>query len=321
MSLACTSTHNDVDHLFRGANRQLAISLIELVNSFEAYWPMTLRGFYYQAVSHLLVPNNLREYRRISKILAELRRADLVPWFAMEDKTRTTSDKRGEENVEGYIQRDLDQFLHPKFYQRCYIQNQPVYVELSVEKDALSDHVKDAAWRYCTRVSVTRGQVSATMLNEMAERFDKAIMRGLQPILLHFGDLDPTGVQIPKSIKSGLLEHHGLDVDVRSIALKPEHCRQFSLPQSLDAAKAGDPNYRRWVAEYGNQSPTELDALHPEHLKALVRDALESIYDVGEIDEQQQREEQERELLATMRRKTILFLREAFPDYMREVAP
>ena len=81
MSLVCTSTYNDVDHLFRGANQQLAISLIELVNSFEAYWPMTLRGFYYQAVSHLLVPNNLSEYRRISKILAELRRADLVPWF------------------------------------------------------------------------------------------------------------------------------------------------------------------------------------------------------------------------------------------------
>jgi hypothetical protein len=53
----------------------------------------------------------------------------------------------------------------------------------------------------------------------------------------------------------------------------------------------------------------------------MVRAALEKGYDTVEMREQQQREEQERELLATMRRRTILFLREAFPEYMREVAP
>ena len=48
-----------VDDLFRGANKQLAADLIELVNKFDEYWPMTLRAFYYQAVSALLVPHTL----------------------------------------------------------------------------------------------------------------------------------------------------------------------------------------------------------------------------------------------------------------------
>jgi hypothetical protein len=89
------STRNDLDRLFRGENRRLAAALVRLIGRFEPYWPMTLRAYYFQAVAALLVSNNQAQYRRIGKILADLRRADLVPWFAVEDKTRTTSSKRG----------------------------------------------------------------------------------------------------------------------------------------------------------------------------------------------------------------------------------
>ncbi len=317
----CSSTHNEIDRLFRGKNRQLAADLIELVEKFEEYWPMTLRAFYYQAVSALLVPNKPADYRRVGKLLKDLRRADLIPWYAMEDKTRSISGKRGMPDVAEYIKSDLATFLNPSYYQRCYIQEQGVYVELSVEKDALSTLVGDAAWMHCTRVSVTRGQISATMLNDMAERFDKAIMRDRKPVLLHFGDLDPTGVQIPKSIQTGLLEHHGIDMEVRQVALTPAQCRDHNLPQSLDAAKCGDPNYDRWIEDYGNQAPTELDALHPEKLKHLVESSLNEVYDIQEMDGQRAIEAEERDQLMLMRRKTIRFLNGEFPEYMEGIAP
>jgi len=318
-SLMGASTHNEIDSLFRGQNRTLAVQLIELTNNFRKYWPMTLRAFYYQAVAALIVPNDIKQYRRVGKIMASLRRNDLISWRCMEDKTRATSGKRGRADVAGYIQEQLEDFLSPNFYQRCYIQEQPVYVEISVEKDALSNHVIDAAWMHCTRVNVTRGQVSATMLNQIAERFDKAIMRGLKPILLHFGDLDPTGIQIPKSMKDGFLEHHSIYVDVRQVALTPEQCMEHDLPQSLDAAKAGDPNYDRWIEEFGDQSPTELDALHPEILKQLVQDSLNEVYDIGEMDEQRQKELEERELLKDMRTRTLGLLEQEFPEYMEDI--
>lgn len=319
-SLMCTSTHNEeIEKLFRGQNRILAIELIKLVTEFVDYWPMTLRAFYYQAVAALLVQNTHAQYRRVGNLLKVLRREDLIPWYAMEDKTRSTYDKRGRPDVAGFIEESLKEFLNPQYYQRCLIQEQPVYVELSVEKDALSTLVKDAAWMHCTRISVTRGQPSATMLNNIAERFDKAIMRGLEPILLHFGDLDPTGVQIPKSIQEGLFEHHGIDVDVRQVALTPEQCVENNLPQTFDAAKQSDPNIKRWRDNYGNQAPTELDALHPKILQQLVTASLDEIYDVDEMDEQREKEIEDRRLLKEIRRKTLSFMDERFTEELASV--
>ncbi len=318
-SLVGASTLKEVEVLFRGDNRKLAIKLIILTQGFRQYWPMTLRAFYYQAVAALLVPNNQAQYKRVGNALKVLRRQSLIPWRAMEDKTRSTTNKRGMSDVQEYINESFDRFLEPNCYQRCYIQDQPVYVEISVEKDALSTHIKKAAWMHCTRVSVVKGQVSATMLNDIGERFQIAINKGLEPILIHFGDLDPTGVQIPKSMQKGLYEHHGIDVDVRQIGLTPEQCIEFDLPQSLDPPKEDDPNIIRWYDEYGDQSPTELDALHPEQLKQIVVAALDDIYDTDEMDEQREIEQIERDTLTEMRQRTIDFLDDEFPEYMEGV--
>ena len=45
----------------------------------------------------------------------------------------------------------------------------------------------------------------------------------------------------------------------------------FRLPVSPDAAKEQDPNFPAWEAEYGDQAPVELDALHPRDLTAITR--------------------------------------------------
>lgn len=313
---ACT--HSEIDQLFRGDNRALAVSLLDLVIKFRPYWPMTLRAFYYQAVSALLVKNTKASYRKVGNILKQLRRADLMPWRAMEDKTRHTSDKRGVSDVSVYIDSDLDGFFESAYYGRCYIQDQDNYVEVTVEKDALTTLVEKAAYSFCTRVTVSKGQISATFLEQIAERFDRAIMKGQTPILLHFGDLDPTGVQVPLSIQNGLSEHHSIEVDVQQMALTPEQCYDHDLPQSLDAAKAGDPNIDRWYDRYGDQAPTELDALHPETLMELVKDSLKSVYDMDDFTLQKEKEAEERELLDEMREGVIEYLCDAQPDVMRD---
>jgi len=121
------------------------------------------------------------------------------------------------------------------------------------------------------------------------------------------------------SARSGLLDHHSINVDVRNVGLTPFQCEQYNLPQSLQAAKKGDPNYDRWIEEYPDQAPTELDALHPEILQQLVTDSLDQIYDTGEISKQKAKEIEERLLLKKMRRKTSCFLGDQFPEYMQGV--
>ena len=310
--------NSEIKQLFRGKNRQLAPSMIALVEEFRDYWPMTLRAFYYQAVSALLVPNTNAAYKSVGDLMSKLRRNDLLPWKAMQDKTRHTSDKRGVSDVGVFIEQQLESFLDSHYYGRCYIQEQNVYVEITVEKDALSTLVEDAAFMYCTRVTTTKGQISATYLEQLATRFDKAIMLGKEPILLHFGDLDPNGVQVPISIQDGLSEHHSIEVDVRMMGLTPAQCVEHNLPQSPDAAKSRDPNKGRWYQKYRDQAPTELDALHPEKLKQLVKDSLSEVYDMSEIAMQKAKEAEEDKLLHNMRGNVIAYLCNNYPEIMKE---
>ena len=320
--LVCTSTNNadeEIRRLFRGSNRTLAASLIEIADSLREYWPLTVRQLFYQAVAQAILSNCLKEYRRVSAVLTELRREDLLPWHAIADRTRRTVDKRGEPDVSEYLRRQFSGVFTPYGFGRCYIQNQPVYVEVSVEKDALASIATSAIYPYCTRLNVTRGHPSASMQNSMAERFDRAIQRGKQPILLHFGDLDPSGVAIPKALQSKLYEHHGLDVDVRRVALTPEQVSAFSLPESLDAAKRQDPNYPAWLREFGSaMKPVELDALHPAMFERLITETLESIYDMSEFHAQKEQEKRDRAEIQKIQHSVQDYLARTFPQYFRD---
>lgn len=302
-------------HFKERADTAMATAL--LVDEFEDYWPMTVRAFYYQAVSKLLIKNNKEQYNRFSEILVVLRRKGIVPWEAVIDRTRSVSSLRGRPDVTSYVEAQTTGLFAPNWYQRRYIIGQEVYVEITTEKDALAALVQQAATRYSTAVVVAKGQISASFLYDMSERFADAADEGLEPILLHFGDLDPTGVQVPLSIGNGLRKHHGVDVDVRQVSLTPEQCVEYALLQSPDAAKAKDPNIKRWYARFGDQAPTELDALHPEELKQLVMDTLEGVYDMELFKEQQEIEKEERIMLKGMRKDTLRYLKKQYPDYMK----
>ncbi|MBK5963654.1 hypothetical protein CCR95_06030 [Thiocystis minor] len=300
--------------LFKGKNRALAAELITIVGDLREYWPLTVRQTYYQAVSRLLVQNHQNEYRKVSRLLTTLRRHDLLPWHAIEDRTRTTFGKRGRPNVGEYIQGQIESFLDPYGYGRCYIQDQPVYVEVATEKDALSSIMSEAVWYFCTRLNIVRGQVSATMVNAMAERFDRAVMLGKRPILIYLGDLDPSGIAIPKALQRNMADWHSVEVELIRVALNPDQISKYRLPLSPDAAKESDPNYQAWLAEYGDQRPVELDALHPRDLTQITKDALSAVYDMTSVDAHKAKEAEERDLLRQMKHRVEDFIAGEWPE-------
>ena len=319
--LASLDTANSLDKLFHGRNQDLAAAIIEIVTEWREFWPLTVRQVFYQCVVRSHVPNKHSEYARVSRVLTPLRRDDHVPWIAIEDRTRRTTGKRGLRAVDEYIQVQLETFLNPRYYGRCYIQNQAVYVEVSSEKDALASILEEAVWPYCTRLNTVRGQVGSSMVENMAGRFDRAIMRGKEPILVHFGDLDPSGVAIPKALVRNMESYHGVRVRLVRAALNPDQITRYHLPASLDAAKQSDPNYKAWLEAYGqDQMPVELDAIPPDTLKAIVRETLDGLYDMSEVSEQKAIEAQEREVLGAMRLEVTDFLYGRWPEVFREAA-
>lgn len=299
---------------FQGKTQALVDSLVNSIQELREYWPLTVRQVYYQMVAGLVIENNVGQYKRVSDVLNTLRVNGTVPWLAIEDRTRRTIEKRGHEDHVSWLRDQFKGFANYKWYGRCLVQDQGIYVEVTTEKDALSSIMEDAIWIYCTRLNVIRGQNSASLQHKMAENFKRAIDRGQKPVLLHFGDLDPSGVAIPKAMKRTFLEDHGVAVDVRRVALTPEQVEKYRLPSDPDAAKKTDANYKSFVSEYGeDQHAVELDALHPQDLREVLRSTLRDTYDMESYNANAERELQEHEIIKSVRRETEDFLTARFP--------
>ncbi len=294
-----TSPINEINKLFRGRTRNIAAALIDTVKSLEDYHPLTVRQVYYQLVVREAIDNNKAEYQNISRVLTKLRENHLVSWGAITDRSRRLINKRGISDLESHIQYQMEDMFD--YYNRCLVQSQENYVEVWTEKDALSGIIEDAVWMYCCRVVVCRGQVSATFLKEYSERATKAKQRGQKPIILYFGDLDPSGVRIPYTVKQKLTERHKVDVHVDRIALKNTHVEKYELPYNPEATKTKDPNYQ-WYCEQGLKAySVELDALHPEVLTKEIQDALNRYLDAGDMAQEKWIQQQERETLKRLK--------------------
>jgi len=123
-------------------------------------------------------------------------------------------------------------------------------------------------------------------------------------------------VQVPLSMEKTLFDVHGLDVEVIHGGLTPAQCVEHNLPQSLDAAKPDDPNIERWCQRFPDQTPTELDAMHPAVLQETVREALLDCYSDEQMREQQEKEKEDEKVLKRMRRTMLDHLLAVFPEHM-----
>ncbi len=190
-----------------------------------------------------------------------------------------------------------------KGYSRCLVQDQENYIEVWVEKDALTRIFEDIAWTYCIRCVTCKGFMSVTFVNDYATRARKAQAQGQRPIVLYFGDLDPSGVEMFESTQDSLRYEHKLEnIEYRRIALNPEQVEEYELPTSVDAIKEKDTRTPAYRKKYGNLA-VELDALHPKLLKELTEDALAEVLDIDLMLEHQELQENDQAKIDQLKNK------------------
>ena len=68
------------------------------------------------------------------------------------------------------------------------------------------------------------------------------------------------------------------------VALNPEAVDSFNLPNDPDAVKLTDSRYKNYVKRYGRVT-VELDAPHPETLRNLAVNAIQSQFDMDLFEE------------------------------------
>jgi hypothetical protein len=289
--------------------------------------PLTLRQLYYQLVSRGIIPNRLPEYSKLSKVLKEGRMSGVVDWDAIEDRLRSAEKPPSWGGPAEIIESAINS------YAKHRMEGQENYIEVWVEKDALSGVLSIVTEEYHIPICVNRGYSSASAMFDSYKRFKRALEGGQKIVILYLGDYDPSGVDMIRDVKDRPLEmllsrssfiedvyeewikkehdgdwqdaqwdlegRHDTEDDcyimeedddenemrqfepmkafikerfeVVSIALTRAQIRQYRPPPN--PAKKTDPRAKDFIEKHGHQS-WEVDALRPEVLNDLLRNAI-----------------------------------------------
>lgn len=248
----------------------------DILEELADYIPLTLRQIYYQLVGKGYIENSKSQYGMLSGLLKHARLEGLISWKDIEDRTRTYHDFSGWVNHNDFIDAQLSEFL--THYNRDLLQSQGKYIELWIEKDALTTLFRRVANEYGISVVVCKGFSSISFLYSYKERL--LDHPGKKPVMLYFGDFDPSGVCMLDAMKTTFETELGIQgVEYKRIALHKDDIEKYNLPHDPDALKVKDTRSKKFVAEYGEYA-VELDALRPDVLVEKIKDAIEYELDV-----------------------------------------
>ena len=260
---------------------------------------LTLRQLYYQFVTRNWITNEEKSYKNLGKLLSDARLAGLIDWNAIEDRVRVPVNPPEFDSLEDLIEAAFHSFRLPRW------DGQDHYVELWVEKDALSGVLRPLANEFHVTLMVNKGYSSQSAMYEAGQRFVEKDGDGKTTILFYLGDHDPSGEDMVRDIQDRL-NTFGSEVVVRKLALTMDQVQQYAPPPN--PAKMTDSRARKYVEEHGQQS-WEVDALPPEVLQELIRTAFEEVVDVDKMDAIKATEEREKKLL----RRAVKNLRKDAP--------
>ena len=250
-----------------------SLDLIERVNSIIAEYQsqgyeLTLRQVYYQLVARGFIPNNERSYKNLGNLINDGRLAGLIDWYAIVDRTRNLRRNSHWETPESVIYSAKYSYMLDRW------QNQPNYVEVWVEKDALIGIVS----QICEELDVPhfscRGYTSQSEMWAAAQRFISQEWRESRTII-HLGDHDPSGIDMTRDIQERL-EMFGADVEVKRVALTMDQITYYAPPPN--PTKLSDARASSYIRTYGREC-WELDALEPKVITSLIRNEVSALAD------------------------------------------
>lgn len=251
----------------------------------EEGYDLTLRQLYYQFVSEDLLPNKQSEYKRLGDIISKARRAGLIDWNAIVDRTRNLRAVSTWDSPAELVEQDYLAF------RRDLWADQDNYVEVWFEKDALMGVFERAANRYRVPFFSCRGYTSDSEVWSAAQRLAEKYDEGKDCEILHFGDHDPSGIDMTRDINDRLELFGAGGVVVNRLALNMDQVRRYNPPPN--PAKESDSRFVGYEALHGNKS-WELDALNPTILGDLVANAVRNLVDEAKWNDACDREARER---------------------------
>lgn len=252
--------------------RQDSLDLIDKINTIvddytDQGYSLTLRQLYYQLVARDIIPNNERSYKNTGNLINDARLAGYIDWYAIEDRTRNLQRLSHWDSPKEIIETASNQ------YRKDMWETQDYYVEVWVEKEALSDVVGQTCNRLDVPYFSCRGYVSQSEMWSASHRIQRKQREGKMCVLLHLGDHDPSGIDMSRDIEERLILF-GVNPDkfiFNRIALNMEQIEELNPPPN--PAKLTDSRCSSYIKKFGDSS-WELDALEPRYIDRLITDEV-----------------------------------------------
>ena len=269
--------------------RNDSLALIDRVNDIVSEYvvqgyELTLRQVYYQLVARGFIPNNERSYKNLGNLINDGRLAGLIDWHSIVDRTRYVRRNSHWSSPESVISSAAYSYMLDRW------QNQPNYVEVWVEKDALVGIVG----QICNKLDVPyfscRGYTSQSEMWSAAQRFIGQNHRESRTII-HLGDHDPSGIDMTRDIQERL-DMFGADVYVKRVALTMDQIDEFDPPPN--PTKITDARSHGYIQMFGHDC-WELDALEPKVITRIITEEVEELVDPALFSAIEKREREDKD--------------------------
>jgi hypothetical protein len=245
--------------------------------------PVTVRQAYYRLVAGGVIPNHLRSYKNLVAALSVWRRQKRIPFNAFEDRTRGLQRLdigwREDAPLEWLSSSLLEGVQTAERYSVARWFGQPKRVVVAVEKQALEGQFGAVCTKLEVDLAVCRGYASLSFLKEISDALGPGDQDrdGRANVILYFGDLDPSGVNIPEVVERDL--GPGLfrrEFTLERIALTSEQVEDLDLLPA--PVKLRDSRAQGFIDAHGSDV-YELDSIEPERLEQLIRDSIGKHWD------------------------------------------
>ena len=239
----------------------------EVLAEYEAYLPLTVRQVFYRLVGGHGYDKTEHAYARLGEALNRARRAGLVPFGAIRDDGAARVEAHHWAGPEAF-QADVARWARGFRLDRQGGQHRRLW--LLCEAAGMAPMLARAADPYGVRVLSSGGFDSLTAKHALARELAACDAPAAE--VLHVGDLDPSGEHLFASLAE--------DVGAMTAALGGAVPRFSRLAVTSAQAAALDlptaPPKHTDRRSFSAEATVQAEAIAPDALSALVRDAIEA---------------------------------------------
>lgn len=243
---------------------------------------MTVRQLHYRLVTEGVMGNTKKNYKRVVKVVTDGRMAGLLDWDCIEDRHRSWQRRQHWDSGQQYIDAVANSYHMDKWVGQEY---RPFVL---IEKDALSGVFSSVCYNLDVPMLSCKGYLSASSSRDFATLdLRYTIADGQQPIVFHFGDHDPSGLDMTRDMVERLSLFLEIDdPEVRRKAINLDQVDKWKLVPN--PANQRDARFVAYSRRYGRKC-WELDAIEPEELQGICKRSIERLID-WDVWEKRQRE-------------------------------